>query len=56
MRTIKTYIKGAPFYIASSYRNVALGADQADSHIPITVVSNKVVRFKSNYYRREVKV
>ncbi len=22
MRTIKTYIKGAPFYIASAYRNV----------------------------------
>jgi hypothetical protein len=24
MRTIKTYIKGTPFYIASSSRNVAL--------------------------------
>ena len=23
MRTIKTYFKGAPFYIASAYRNVA---------------------------------
>ena len=26
MRTIKTYFKGAPFYIASASRNVTLGA------------------------------
>src|ERR1700680_4690773 len=25
MRTIKTYFKGAPFYIASVYRNMAFG-------------------------------
>jgi hypothetical protein len=29
MRTIKTYFKGAPFYIALSYRNVA----QAHKHV-----------------------
>ena len=27
MRTIKTYFKGAPFYIASRYRNVAFSRE-----------------------------
>ena len=34
MRTIKTYFKGAPFYIAS-YRNVAFSPAVALGHIPI---------------------
>ena len=39
MRTIKTYFKGAPFYIASSYRHVGFSAGYDVGHIPIVPAS-----------------
>ncbi len=36
MRTIKTYPKGAPFYIASAYGNVAVCFAVVWRHIPKT--------------------
>jgi hypothetical protein len=32
MRTIKTYIKGAPFYIASAYRHLGFAAFPHDDN------------------------